>query len=41
MLPDDLSVRMSVAADGQDDLSRLFAFAARLQRITGDNSGTR
>lgn len=41
VLPDDLSVRMSVAADGQDDLSRLFAFAARLQRITGDNSGTR
>lgn len=35
LLPDDLSVRMSVAADGRDDLARLFRFAARLQQITG------
>lgn len=35
VLPDDLSVRMSVAADGRDDLSRLFGFASRLQQLSG------
>lgn len=35
VVPDDLSVRMSVAADGAHDLARLFSFATRLQQVTG------
>ena len=35
VVPDDLSVRMSVAADGTEDLQRLLAFANRLQQVTG------
>ncbi|MGJ3509705.1 DUF5998 family protein [Enemella sp. A6] len=35
MVADDLTVRMSVAADGEESVAQLVAFAARLQRVAG------
>ncbi|GAB3622977.1 DUF5998 family protein [Mariniluteicoccus endophyticus] len=35
MAPEDLTVRMSVAADGADNVRRLVAFSTALQRVTG------
>lgn len=38
MSPDDLTVRMSAAADGADNVRRLVEFATTLQRVTGQGT---